>query len=1166
METVCESMKFLINLILKSKTLMKKAKVIFGALLALAMTACEKDEGLKVQDNGFSITATREANEDNGADTRATISGGTLSWSAQESIAVYNGTSFTGFKTQDGGATATFTGEKIAPTNYAVYPYSLSPTLDGSTLKVTLPDTYEGITEAKEGYTSGEAYPPMVATIAAAGSTSLYFENLGGLVMFNVTGLPKKYTQLIFKTTNNMPITGEFSVTESGGKKVIESNTTAGTTANTVTFKFTNSNDTNDMVFYVPLPVLASGVERYEFSIDFADAEGNTLFTTPKKGWVKIERSKYFKFNLALGSTSGGAEEGTAEVIVPSSATDFALPSTTGTVNVKMMANDNASVTLKYSDDGTHPSKVNINCCGNITGTLIVDLADSHVEVNKATSITAENITINALTSTTSSSTLVLGETMKIGGTLTVAKGSAEIKGTVKNVTVSAKTETDSSTEEVTIKVASGATVEETLTVGQGNVEIAGTVKNVTVANTVAETATVKVASTATISDKLEVAKGSVEVAGSVKEVAVAASVSNVTIAAAVQTVTVAAATSGEDDSAAPVIWVEETGSVTSSLTNNNSNTTVVAKTSETGGANPIASVAGTASGSTTIKTPATYMAEKIGNGGTVTLENDIKANITIQSGNAVINLNGKKISNASEAPVITVNNGATLVINGTGEIENTSSDKDVIENKGTLTINGGTYTGDADLINNQGTLNINGGTYNAKESVPSVFAVNNTGSINVDTGVELRVNDKSSVTYYVASEKALNTAIAGTNTTAKNIIFTADITITSNDKLVIDSGNTFDVNLSGYILNGRTNLKHGKVTFRNGTIAGGKEQALNVYGSTEATATDYSVLVVEKDVKVTADVWAVCIFGSAYNKNGYGAVANIYGTLETTGDGTEGAVFVSGNLGQYVDADFAASSTNIVNIYGSVTSQKDAAIAINGAATVNVYDGATVTGNTAIAIKRGKLVVNGGTITGTGEAKSNPAVNGNGTEMTGSAVSATSTYSKHGPLSVEINGGTITSEAFTILNNSDYEFNISGGTFKSTLQTSAIVVWARLGSVNITGGSFENCSNEEATLYIGTKLDILNGKQPKLTVSGEKTVVKNTADGAYKWNNNLAPLTVNMFNEVNYKAVNISGGTFYGNNPSQDDNVKTEIGNFLADGYKATETSTNVWLVKKKE
>ena len=398
----------------------------------------------------------------------------------------------------------------------------------------------------------------------------------------------------------------------------------------------------------------------------------------------------------------------------------------------------------------------------------------------------------------------------------------------------------------------------------------------------------------------------------------------------------------------------------------------------------------------------------------------------------------------------------------------------------------------------------------------------------------------------YVTSEKALSKAIADTG--ISTIALYSDITLS--DKLIIGIDRTLVIDLNGKTLTGRTNLTKGNVTFKNGKIAGGAEQALNVYGSSDVSATNYSVLTVEKDVTVTADVFAVCIFGNTATTNGYGVKVTLNGTIETKGNGKDGAVFVSGNLGQNVDTDFAASKKNTVWIYGTVTSETDAAVAINGAASVYVQGSAKLTGNTGVAIKRGLLSVTNGTITGNGACYSSPAANPNGTEMSGSAVHASDTYSKYGPLSVLIGGGTFTSAAYTILNNSSCAFNISGGTFSSTLEDTAIAVWARRGDINITGGTFETSSNKEATVYVGTNAENLNGNSPKLTISGKKTVVRNTATGPYEYNKALAPLAVNMYNTLAYKAVEINGGTFYGNNPSRDDAITTDYGNFLADGY----------------
>ena len=242
-------------------------------------------------------------------------------------------------------------------------------------------------------------------------------------------------------------------------------------------------------------------------------------------------------------------------------------------------------------------------------------------------------------------------------------------------------------------------------------------------------------------------------------------------------------------------------------------------------------------------------------------------------------------------------------------------------------------------------------------------------------------------------------------------------------------------LDLGGKTLTGRTNLKNGNLTVQNGTVAGGAQQALNVYGSA-TPAEKYSVLTIAADVAVTADVYGVCLFGPTYNAhNGYGAVINIAGTVSTTGDSNNGAVFVSGNLGWYETGD----ANNVINVTGSITSATDAAIALNGLATVNVSDGVAVGGNTAIAVKRGTLKVTGGTIHATGaDNTGSVSGNNNGAEMTGAAISITPTYSKYGPLSVAISGGTIYSDNAVALFKKESTYQsaatvaVSGGRFSS--------------------------------------------------------------------------------------------------------------------------------------
>lgn len=510
----------------------------------------------------------------------------------------------------------------------------------------------------------------------------------------------------------------------------------------------------------------------------------------------------------------------------------------------------------------------------------------------------------------------------------------------------------------------------------------------------------------------------------------------------------------------------------------------------------------------------------------------------------------------------------------------------------GKLTITAGTIEGYSSAVEvRSGTVNISGNC--SLKSTATTFSCNPNGSGNTTVGAALAIAQHT-------TRKAINVTIDGGIFTGYKAISVEDpetgdpqnVNVVINggtfsdlsglkyvaesgtyklandvnlgeNILEINSGKAFSIDLNGKTLTGRTNIKHGNVTFKNGNIAGGNKQALNVYGSA-TEATNYSVVTVDSDVTVTADVFGVCLFGPTAGANvGYGAGVNIEGTITTTKttSSNEGAIFVSGNLGdkQEVNTQTAMEGKNFVNISGTVTSASDAALALQGSATATITG--KLTGNTGIAAKRGKLIVKeNAVITGNGSCVGNPTKNGNGTELTGSAVSASSTYGQR--LAIDLQGGTYTSAAYTILNNADdaaCSFTISGGKYETTKAGDGIAVYARLGSVNITGGEFINNSNSEATLHVGCpSADLSNG--PKLTISGDNTVVKNNASGDYTYGGK--PLVVNMANQLTYKAVEISGGKFYYRNPSKDDNVAEPNGNFLKDDFSVSGDETSGWTV----
>lgn len=85
--------------------------------------------------------------------------------------------------------------------------------------------------------------------------------------------------------------------------------------------------------------------------------------------------------------------------------------------------------------------------------------------------------------------------------------------------------------------------------------------------------------------------------------------------------------------------------------------------------------------------------------GGEVTLGDNITASIIIPKDKTVtLNLNGYKLTNEDKKDTIYVEMGGTLIINGTGTVDNVSHGRAAIFNNGTVILNGGIYTRSAEV------------------------------------------------------------------------------------------------------------------------------------------------------------------------------------------------------------------------------------------------------------------------------------------------------------------------------------------------------------------------------------------------------------------------------------------------------------------------------------
>ena len=119
-------------------------------------------------------------------------------------------------------------------------------------------------------------------------------------------------------------------------------------------------------------------------------------------------------------------------------------------------------------------------------------------------------------------------------------------------------------------------------------------------------------------------------------------------------------------------------------------------------------------------------------NGDTVTLLKNTVEDVVIPAGKTItLDLNGKKLTNKT-GHSITVEQGATLTINGEGTVDNVTHQKTTIYNKGTVTLNGGTYDRSKEdgikdsntyyTLLNHGTMTVANVTVNNKGGYSSLF------------------------------------------------------------------------------------------------------------------------------------------------------------------------------------------------------------------------------------------------------------------------------------------------------------------------------------------------------------------------------------------------------------------------------------------------------------
>lgn len=523
-----------------------------------------------------------------------------------------------------------------------------------------------------------------------------------------------------------------------------------------------------------------------------------------------------------------------------------------------------------------------------------------------------------------------------------------------------------------------------------------------------------------------------------------------------------------------------------------------------------------------------------IGSTGTITLNRTYTEDVTIPANkNITLNLNGQTLKNVT-TNTITVENGATLTVTGTGTVDNITHGKAVLYNKGTVFLEGGTFERSAeagiDATNNGGN---------------SYYTVLNHGSMTVKSNVTVNNKGHYSSLFengyfdYTKTQDGIEAPsliidggkFDGGLNTIKN---DDNATLTINDGTFINytqaafqnhhiatiNGGTFTATDANAVLNcgvcSEVNSDHDDhvITIKNGTFTG----AINcTVGSISISGGTYSVDVSDfcaegyYSVKDREKYTVKPLNEVAVAKIGDNLYTSLSAAISAASDGQ--AVTLLKNTTENVN--ISAEQSVAINLNGyTVTVPSDCGIELQGKLTVT-GNGKITCANTPICVdgNSAELTVNDGTIESTNDygiyAKNGGSVVVNGGTIS-SKNAALSGNNTTGSMNFTVNSGTLTAaQGPAIYMPGQVSLNISGGTLNGGVSL-------RMGQVNISGGVINAMTDVQA---IDMPTGIVSGK-PAYTYSGNVWF----PDALYVIGGTYTSENTTYHNSLN---LNITGGTF---------------------------------------
>ena len=323
-----------------------------------------------------------------------------------------------------------------------------------------------------------------------------------------------------------------------------------------------------------------------------------------------------------------------------------------------------------------------------------------------------------------------------------------------------------------------------------------------------------------------------------------------------------------------------------------------------------------------TVVNNAEELKEAVKAGGYIKLNADITASIEIKN-EVHLDLNGKTLTNEENKPTITVVDGGSLTVDGSGTVDNVSHAKPAVLNQqgGTVVLNGGSYTRSAE-----------------NSETNSFYNLQNLGTMTIKSGVSVSSNGNfSSLVANGWMNGSQNTAQEEANLTITGGNFSGGLNTIKNDDwgVLTISGGNFSNTTQATVMNwNQATVSGGTFTSKADVFANGKLDDSMDKGELTITGGTFTAGEGKDVVMITAS-------------------ANEGGTVSISG------ATMTGNLNLNKNANVTISGTTITGD-----------IATEAGVTVNITDGSKVTGEVTGA---GKVDVSTDSTVGDGQTETHP-------------------------------------------------------------------------------------------------------------------------------------------------------------------------------------------------